>query len=267
MGIRSVQFNFVKAKKCPCAEDFENLIEMLIDPDYFLNPNVIVLGHFQDKEDHHDKDGEHHDEDGDNEDHSDWWDVFEDSEEKKNATTAETGEENDTKKLFGKVHPEEKTDEWTTANETKNATDSFYDEMNDFISDLTGIMNPDDSWDDWEEDNEDDMHTEDEDHHDGQTEAGMECNGMECNSTDHSANTTESVGDGESSSESYEEGFDGSFNDDGFPHTDDGSIDGHGLEGDDPTGDLGIHQDEADASPHLDSSYAGGVRHSDDSTY
>ena len=287
----------------------------LVVLDYFLNPNVFVFGHFQnkkdehshDKEDHHDEDGDHHDEDGDHhdedgdhhdedgdhhdengdhhdedgdhhdedgdKDHSDWWTDFEDSgEEKENATTAAAGEENDTKNLFEKGLPDEEIDEWTTANETKNdTTDSFYDEMGHFISSLTDLMTPDDSWNDWEEDNDDDMNTEGEDHFAVNATAGMDCNGMGCNSSDHSANMTESV-DGDSSSEPDEEGFgmgsDGSFPGDGFPHTTDGSLDELDLQGDDLTGDLGTHDDDYDASHHPDdSSYMGGSIHADEDSY
>ena len=42
--IRSVQFNFVNAKKCPCAEDLDDLIEILTAPGMVIS--VLELDGF-----------------------------------------------------------------------------------------------------------------------------------------------------------------------------------------------------------------------------
>jgi len=223
--IRSVQFNFVNAKKCPCAEDLDALIEILTaqDDSYFNNVLVIGQGTDDGHEDWHESILSDEDADGLGHfdsflDHEDTW------AEDKNATSPQTEEEDDennTKKLFGtgdKVDKEKTSavskgeEDLTTdirdGNAPRNSTDDDFDKHidNSFLSYLETILSPD-SWNDWDEDNEDDtekdgmvnhkevspdkgidMHGDNED---SRVEGYEEGIGMGKNSSDHLPKITE----------------------------------------------------------------------------
>eukprot|EP00112_Aurelia_sp_Birch-Aquarium-sp1_P018022 Seg4239.2 transcript_id=Seg4239.2/GoldUCD/mRNA.D3Y31 product="hypothetical protein" protein_id=Seg4239.2/GoldUCD/D3Y31 len=58
--IKSIKFDFVKSKRCPCAKDIDVIIETLVDPENFEQPEVIAFGmdddDMTDYEEHPDED-------------------------------------------------------------------------------------------------------------------------------------------------------------------------------------------------------------------